>query len=61
MKCYNESKLLFLEKQRELALSKYVSRSLFVDNSNRFEIVMDSDVEYPKFSRHVTYLTPIYN
>ena len=61
MKCYNESKILSLEKQRELAISKYVSRSLSVDNSNRFEILMDSDVEYPKFSRHVTYLTPIYN
>ena len=61
LKCYNETKILPLDKQRELAVSKYVVRSLSVENSNHDEVQMDCDTNYPKVSRNISYLQTIHD
>jgi ribonuclease HI len=61
IKTYKEIGVLSLDQQRILAASTYVVRSLSVNNSVRDEILIDSKIEYPKRSRHIPYLMPIFN
>ena len=58
---YHQANVISLEDQRQMAVSKYVIRSLSVENNNKEEIMLDSDVEFPKMSKNVSYLTPIQN
>ena len=61
LKCYKEANILSLNEQRILDVSKYVVRSLCVKNSVTSEILMDSNNEYPKRSKNITYIKPVRN
>ena len=60
-KSYKEVDLLSLSKHRKLASSKYVIRSLSVENSVSPEIFLDAEKDYPKRARQIPYLQPLRN
>ena len=60
MKCYKEIGILSLDEQRKFAAAKYVLRSLNVNYSVKEDIFIDSEVHFPKRSKNIAYLEPIY-
>ena len=61
IKSYKETCILPLSEQRKLAVSKYLIRSLSVPNSVREEMFLDQEKDYPKRSRKIPFLQPIFN
>ena len=58
---YKEACVLPLSEIRKLAVSKYLIRSLGVPNSVREDIFLDREKDYPKRSRNILFLQPIFN
>ena len=58
---YHQANVISLDDQRQMAVSKYVIRSLSVENSNKEEIMLNSEVDFPKVSKNISYLIPIQN
>ena len=58
---YKEANILPLSEQRRLAVSKYIIRSVTVPNSVHNEIFIDREKEYPKRSRTISSVQPIFN
>jgi hypothetical protein len=61
LKSYKEACVLPLNDNRKLALSKYVVRSLSVQNSLFEELFIDSEIDYPKRAKTLMYLQTIRN
>lgn len=60
-KTYRETGILSLTENRLLATSRYVVRSLSVQNSTSSEIFIDSINDFPKRARSISYIQPIGN
>ena len=61
LKTYREASLLSLDDQRKLSAAKYITRCLSVSNSVTNDIFLDSDIDYPKRAKTISYLQPIKN
>ena len=61
MLSYKEAGVVSISKNRELATSKYVIRSLTINNSVKEEIFIDSRNDFPKRARAISFLQPIKN
>jgi len=61
IKTYKEACILPLDDHRKLSVSKYVVRSLSIENSVRQDIFTDANIDFPKRAKQIPYLQPIRN